>query len=215
MVSIMAALCFSALRPEDRGGGGRQPLQVLCAESTRGCVHRTPDLQRDGDGDPDQRTWLRDETGGLVSLRLTTQPLEQLRQRADDDCRHDAVDGAYRLRRPGPKCSITIARQGAVADEAIAAAGIAGEQRRDIGVLAVTSADRLNAGWTVAQRERAGAIQRRGRVPKLMASLPSHCTIVTAIEGHPARLSWLGPVAGHQTSHTVSSALARPGRSAI
>jgi hypothetical protein len=29
-----------------------------------------------------------------------------------------------------------------------------GEDRRDVGLLAVTSADRLNAGWTAAQRAR-------------------------------------------------------------
>ncbi|MEI6535398.1 MAG: hypothetical protein WCN98_08675, partial [Verrucomicrobiaceae bacterium] len=29
-------------------------------------------LQRDGEGDPDERTWLRDETGGSVYLRLST-----------------------------------------------------------------------------------------------------------------------------------------------
>jgi hypothetical protein len=34
-------------------------------------------LQRDGEGDPDERTWLRDETGGSVYLRLTTNPIEQ------------------------------------------------------------------------------------------------------------------------------------------
>ena len=28
------------------------------------------------------------------------------------------------------------------------------EDRRDVGLLAVTSADRLNAGWTAAQRAR-------------------------------------------------------------
>src|SRR4030088_8283 len=34
-------------------------------------------LQKDGGPDPDERTWLRDETGGSVYLRLTTRPLEQ------------------------------------------------------------------------------------------------------------------------------------------
>ena len=34
-------------------------------------------MQRDGDGDPDDATWLRDETGGSVYLRLSTRPLEQ------------------------------------------------------------------------------------------------------------------------------------------
>ncbi|MEX0603013.1 MAG: hypothetical protein WD295_06710, partial [Bacteroidota bacterium] len=33
-------------------------------------------MQRDGEGDPNERTWLRDETGGSVYLRLSTRPLD-------------------------------------------------------------------------------------------------------------------------------------------
>ncbi len=157
-------------------------------------------LQRDGDGDPDERTWLRDETGGSVYLRLTTNPIEQPGKRIDDAFRQGAIDGAYWLRKPGPNCSIVIAYQGAVAPEAIAAAGIIAEHRRDVAVLAVTSADRLNAGWTAAQRERArGNTNATSHVETMMKDLPSHCTIVTVIDGHPATLSWLGSVAGHKT----------------
>ncbi|MEM6467239.1 MAG: 1-deoxy-D-xylulose-5-phosphate synthase N-terminal domain-containing protein, partial [Pseudomonadota bacterium] len=112
-------------------------------------------LQREGGTDPDERTWLRDETGGSVYLRLTTAPLEQPGKRVDDAFRQGAIDGAYWLRQPGPNCEVVIAYQGAVAQEAIAAAGHLAEARRDVGVLAVTSADRLNAGWTAAQRARA------------------------------------------------------------
>ena len=162
-------------------------------------------LQRDGEGDPDERTWLRDETGGSVCLRLTTKPLEQPGKRVDDAFRQGAVDGAYWLRRPGPNCAVVIAYQGAVADEAIAAAGMIGEHRRDVAVLAVTSADRLNAGWTSAQRERArGNASATSHVERLLDGLPRHCTIVTVIDGHPATLAWLGAVAGHRTiSHGV------------
>ena len=66
-------------------------------------------------------------------------------------------------------------------------------------MLAVTSADRLNAGWCAAQRERArgnGAAQ--SHVEQLLGDLPGHCTIVTVIDGHPATLAWLGAVAGHR-----------------
>ncbi|HUG63245.1 MAG TPA: transketolase, partial [Methylomirabilota bacterium] len=157
-------------------------------------------LQRDGEGHPDERTWLRDETGGSVYLRLSTKPLEQPGKRVDDDFRQGAIDGAYWLRRPGPNCSVVIAYQGAVADEAIAAAGMIGEVRRDIGVLAVTSADRLNAGWTAAQRERArGNRDARSHVEALLDPLPKDCAMVTVIDGHPATLAWLGAVAGHRT----------------
>ena len=98
-----------------------------------------------------------------------------------------------------------IAYQGAVAPEAIAAAGIIGEHRRDVGVLAVTSADRLNAGWTAAQRARArGNRAARSHIETLLADLPRDCLLVTAIDGHPATLAWLGSVGGHKTvSHGV------------
>ncbi|HAT88028.1 MAG TPA: transketolase [Rhizobiales bacterium] len=157
-------------------------------------------MQRDGDNDPDERTWLRDETGGSVYLRLTTNPIEQPVKRADDAFRQGAVDGAYWLRKPGPNCDIVIAYQGAVASEAIKAAGAIAEARRDIGVLAVTSADRLNAGWTAAQRARArGNINAASHAEQLLGDLPNHCKIVTIIDGHPATLAWLGSVIGHQT----------------
>lgn len=157
-------------------------------------------MQRSGAGDPDERTWLRDETGGSVYLRLTTKPLEQPGRRVNEAFRQGAIDGAYWLRKPGPNCSVVIAYQGAVADEAITAAGIIGEHRRDVGVLAVTSADRLNAGWTAAQRARArGNGAAISHVERLLEPLPGDCRLITVIDGHPATLAWLGSVAGHRT----------------
>lgn len=157
-------------------------------------------MQKDGSGDPDERTWLRDETGGSVYLRLTTNPIEQPGKRADEDFRQGAIDGAYWLRKPGPNCEVVIAYQGAVAPEAIKAAGMIGEHRRDVGVLAVTSADRLNAGWTAAQRARSrGNPIAEAHIETLLKDLPTHCRIITVIDGHPATLAWLGSVVGHQT----------------
>ena len=157
-------------------------------------------LQRDGEGGPDQRTWLRDQTGGSVYLRLSTNPIEQTGRRNHEQFRQGAIDGAYWLRPPGPNCDVVIAYQGAVAPEAIQAAAIIGEGRRDVGVLAVTSADRLNAGWTAAQRARArGNIGARSHAETLLQPLTRDCTLVTVIDGHPATLSWIGAVAGHPT----------------
>lgn len=157
-------------------------------------------LQKDGEGDPDERTWLRDETGGSVYLRLTTNPIEQPGKRVDDAFVQGAIDGAYWLRKPGANCDVVIAYQGAVAPEAIKAAGMIGEGRRDVGVLAVTSADRLNAGWTASQRARSrGTQSAEGHIETILKDLPGHCRIITVIDGHPATLSWLGSVHGHQT----------------
>ncbi|MCY4261421.1 MAG: transketolase, partial [Rhodobacteraceae bacterium] len=157
-------------------------------------------LQRDGEGDPDERTWLRDETGGSVYLRLSTNPIEQVQHRTSDDFVRGSIDGAYWLRKPGPNCDLVLAYQGVVAQEAIEAVGRLAEWRRDIGVLAVTSADRLNAGWTAAQRDRArGHRAACSHVETILTRLPAHCVLLTVIDGHPGTLSWLGSVAGHRT----------------
>ncbi|KIN71972.1 1-deoxy-D-xylulose-5-phosphate synthase N-terminal domain-containing protein [Sulfitobacter guttiformis] len=162
-------------------------------------------LQKSGESDPDERTWLRDETGGSVYLRLTTNPIEQPGKRVDDAFRQGAIDGAYWLREPGANCEVVIAYQGAVAPEAIKAAGMIGQGRRDVGVLAVTSADRLNAGWTAAQRARAnGTEAANSHIETLLQGLPRNCVLITVIDGHPATLAWLGGVWGHRTiSHGV------------
>jgi len=160
-------------------------------------------LQRDGEGDPDEHTWLRDETGGSVYLRLTTRPIEQLGLKARDDAefRRGVIDGGYWLREPGPNAEIVIAYQGCVAPEAIEAAGRIGNDRRDIGVLAITSSDRLNSGWTAARRARArGHADATSQIERLMAKVPRNATVITVTDGHPATLAWIGGVMGHQVA---------------
>ena len=157
-------------------------------------------LQRDGDGAPNERTWLRDETGGSIYLRLSTRPLEQPMRELTAALSEEIINGAYWVRPPGPNAQIVVAYQGAVAPEAVTAVGLIGEDRRDVGLLAVTSADRLNAGWTAAQRARErGLAHARSHVERLLAQVPSHCGLVTVIDGHPATLAWLGSVHGHRT----------------
>src|SRR6266487_2864944 len=140
-------------------------------------------IQKDGDAAPSERSWLRDETGGSVYLRLSTRAIEQPK----------------RAMGPGPNCQAVIAYTGAVAPEAVHAVGLIAEDRRDVGLLAVTSADRLNAGWTAAQRARErGLVHARSHIERLLADVPAHCGIVTVVDGHPATLAWLGGVAGHR-----------------
>ena len=157
-------------------------------------------MQRGGGGDPDEHTWLRDETGGSVYLRLSTRPLQQPQSRKSDSFAKGVTDGAYWLREPGANAEVVIAYQGCIAPEAIEAAGLIGEDRRDVGVLAVTSADRLNAGWHAAQRARKrGNAKAQGHIERLLAQVPRHCLLITVIDGHPAALAWLGGVWGHRT----------------
>ena len=157
-------------------------------------------IQRDGEGEASERNWLRDETGGSIYLRLSTRPIEQIKRAMTPKLRQAIVDGAYWLREPGPNCQVVVAYTGAVAPEAIQAVGLMAEDRRDVGLLAVTSADRLNAGWTAALRARErGLVHARSHIERLLADVPPNCGIVTVLDGHPATLAWLGAVHGHRS----------------
>jgi pyruvate dehydrogenase E1 component len=156
-------------------------------------------IQKGGGAEPAERNWLRDETGGSVYLRLSTRPIEQIKRAMTPDLRQEIVDGAYWLREPGPNCEVVIAYTGAVAPEANEAVWRIAEDRRDVGLLAVTSADRLNAGWSAAQRARErGLVHARSHIERLLEGVPHHCGIVTVLDGHPATLAWLGAVHGHR-----------------
>jgi pyruvate dehydrogenase E1 component len=98
-----------------------------------------------------------------------------------------------------------VSYQGVVAEQTLAAAGQLAGEYRDIGVLAVTSADRLNAGWTAAQQARTdGHKNAASHIEKLLENVPRHALMLTVIDGHPATLSWLGGVKGMPTiSHGV------------
>src|SRR6266550_2975626 len=73
------------------------------------------------------------------------------------------------------------------------------EDRRDVGLFAVTSADRLNGGWTAAQRARErGLVNARSHIEKLLADVPSHRGIVSVLDGHPATLACFGAGHGHR-----------------
>jgi len=161
-------------------------------------------LQREGTPAPvtdtEEQSWLRDEIGGSVYLRLSTRTLNQPARTMTPALEHDIIEGAYWVRRPGPNAEVVVVYSGVVAPEAIEAVGLMAEDRRDIGLLAVTSADRLSAGWNASARARERGLSRaRSHVEKLLAEVPRECGLVTVLDGHPATLGWLGSVAGHRT----------------
>ncbi|MBX9830092.1 MAG: transketolase [Xanthobacteraceae bacterium] len=157
-------------------------------------------IQKDGDSETSERNWLRDETGGSVYLRLSTRPVEQIKRPMTPELRQSIVDGAYWLREPGPNCQVVVAFTGAIAPEAIQAVGLMAEDRRDVGLLAVTSPDRLNAGWTAALRARErGLVHARSHIERLLSQTNPSTALVTVLDGHPATLGWLGSVLGQRT----------------
>ena len=177
-LAVMMRFAFDYMQRDDKDGGAKDSAAV----------------------EPDEKKWLRDETGGSVYLRLSTRPLEQPSREMTGALEADIVAGGYWMRRPGPNTRAVVAYTGVMAPEAIEAVGLMGEDRRDTALLAVTSSDRLNAGWTAAQRARErGDGAARSHIEALLADLPPDCALITVCDAHPATLGWLGSVSGHRT----------------
>ena len=155
-------------------------------------------MQRDGP-EEGKTGWHREEKGGSVYLRLSTRPIEQIPRQMTPELHENIIAGGYWLRRPEPATQLAIVYMGALAPEAIEAAALLSENRGGIGVLAITSADRLTAGWHGAERARErGDETARAHIETLLAALPRDAGIITLCDGHPETLSWIGGVVGHR-----------------
>lgn len=134
--------------------------------------------------------------GSSVWLRLVTRQIEQPERSLDPEA---VIAGAHWVVQPQPGARIAIAYQGPIAPEAMAAFDELRTEVPEAGLLAVTSSDRLHAGWIAAQRARlSGRRDARSHVETILAPLARDAALVTVLDGHPASLSWLGGVRGQR-----------------
>ena len=141
---------------------------------------------------------MQAEDGGSVYLRLSTRSIEQLPRTLSEADAEAVIEGGYWLKRPGRSSSLAIAYTGAIAPQVQEAVQLLAQRHPGLGVLAVTSPDRLYAGWSRARGARAaGDVEATAPVETLLHDLPRDATLVSVLDGHPATLAWLGSVRGH------------------
>jgi pyruvate dehydrogenase E1 component len=134
--------------------------------------------------------------GSAVWLRLSTRGLEQPARALDPVA---VIAGAHWVVPPEQGARIAIAYQGPVAPEAEAAFAVLKEEEPGAGLLAITSPDRLHAGWLAATRaRRAGDRGAVAWVESLLAPIAPGAALVTLLDGHPATHAWLGAVRGQR-----------------
>jgi len=135
---------------------------------------------------------MQAEDGGSVYLRLSTRSLAQPQRAMTSELVQHVLSGAYWLAPPPPDAEVVLVYAGAVVAEIEAARAELIDDMPDIGVLAVTSVDRLHEGWRAAQ----GA-NDVSHIERLLADAPG-ATLVSVHDAHPAALSWLGAVDGRR-----------------
>ncbi len=137
--------------------------------------------------------------GSSIYLRLSTRPLAQPSRAMTADLRRDILAGAYWAKEPAPGSDFALAYCGVVAPEAMAAFEMIAEDLPGAGLLAITSPDRLHAGWRDAARARRGGDRHAmSHIDRLLADLAPGATLVTLHDAHPAALSWIGSVRGQR-----------------
>jgi pyruvate dehydrogenase E1 component len=136
--------------------------------------------------------------GSSVWLRLSTRPLAQPKRTLSAAEQEGIIAGGYWRVPPGPGARLAIAYEGPVAEEAEAAFAALAEEVPGLGLLAVTSPDRLHAAWLAATRARREGAPGEAPVERLLGPLAADAGLVTVLDGHPASLAWLGAVRGHR-----------------
>ena len=132
--------------------------------------------------------------GSAVWLRLSTRALAQPARTLAPEA---VIAGGYWAVAPAPGARIALAYQGPVAPEAEAAFAELRAEEPGAGLLAITSADRLHAGWLAATSARRGGDRRAiSHVETLLAPLAREAALITVLDGHPAAHAWLGAVRG-------------------
>jgi pyruvate dehydrogenase E1 component len=134
--------------------------------------------------------------GSSVWLRLSTRAIDQPTRKLDTAA---VLAGAHWVVAPRDGARIALAYQGPVAPEATAAFAELAAEEPGAGLLAITSPDRLHAGWLAALRaRRTGDRGATSHVEQVLAPLAPGAALVTVLDGHPATHAWLGSVRGQR-----------------
>nr|WP_298216216.1 transketolase [Acidocella sp.] len=139
--------------------------------------------------------YMQRPDGSAVWLRLSNLVLPQPARALN--AAH-VIAGAHWAVPPAPGAELAIAYQGALAAEAEKAFALVREEVPGAGLLAITSPNRLYAGWRQAQRLRREGQAGRAHIEDILAPLAAHAALVTVLDGHPAAHAWLGAVRGQR-----------------
>ncbi|MBI0432461.1 1-deoxy-D-xylulose-5-phosphate synthase N-terminal domain-containing protein [Roseomonas sp. KE0001] len=139
---------------------------------------------------------MQQPEGSAVWLRLSTRGIVQPQRDLDPAA---VIAGGHWAVPPAEGAGIAIAYQGPVAPEALAAFEALREEEPGAGLLAITSPDRLHAGWLAARRAaRRAPGAAPSHVERLLAPLAPDAALVTVLDGHPSAHAWLGAVRGQR-----------------
>ncbi|MEQ8393798.1 transketolase [Thalassobaculum sp.] len=141
---------------------------------------------------------MQADDGGSVYLRLSTRAVDQPDRTLSDEQTADLLAGAYWHIEPKNGAELALLYSGPVVPEVLQAYQELAEDVPGLGVLAVTSNDRLYHNWQGSLRRRNGSGSGNSHVERQLSRLAPTAGLVTIHDGHPAALSWIGSATGRR-----------------
>ena len=140
--------------------------------------------------------YLQSDHGSSVYLRLSTRTVEQPEREMTEELKAAILAGGYWLREPAPGAEVALVGAGAIMPELLDAADTVADDLPELGILAISSADRLLEDWRDVQERRARGKTASAVIEQLLAPLAEDAALITVLDGHPATLAWLGSATG-------------------
>jgi pyruvate dehydrogenase E1 component len=142
---------------------------------------------------------MQADDGGSVYLRLSTRTIDQPVRDMTPELESDILKGAYWRIEPGPGAECALVYSGALAPEVLEAHAALAEEIPGLGVLAITSWDRLYHDWQDSMGQpRTEAGRGVCHLSDVLSRLSAGAGLVTVQDGHPASLSWIGSASGRR-----------------
>lgn len=142
---------------------------------------------------------MQADDGGSVYLRLSTRTLDQPERAMTPELEANILAGAYWMIEPGDGAECALVYCGPLAPEVLEAHAVLAEDIPGLGVLAITSWDRLYHDWQASVGKPVnGSGGGRCHLDTMLSRLAPNAGLVTVQDGHPASLSWIGSASGRR-----------------
>jgi len=143
--------------------------------------------------------YMQAKDGGSVYLRLSTKVIDQPKRKISQTIEKHIIKGAYWHTPPIQGAKVAIVYSGAVVPEVLEAYEQLKEEIPELGVLAITSSDKLFHEWQSSQIDHPNEEKFSDcHILELISPLHRDAVLITVQDAHPANLSWIGSASGRK-----------------
>ncbi len=144
--------------------------------------------------------FIQDTNGCSVYFRLSTKKLLQPKRKLTQEVKSDIIMGAYWLGE-SDRHDVIIICTGVIIAEVIKCRRELNNDNVKVGILVVTSPDKIYKDWEKANR----SLDYNSHIENKLKNVDKETPLITIIDGHSSALSWIGAVRGHKVfSHGVN-----------